>query len=185
MTAYMLDTNVFNELLDGHISIDAFRGLRLVATHVQLDEVRATKNPARAADLRSAFEEIAPTMGSTASAFPDVSNWDQSSWTDDGVADRMLARLNQLNAAARKKHRDPNNPIRDVLIADTAIRTNATLITDDEQLRGLVSEFGGRAISTSDIKQGYARVRWKVGLPTLDCGLHLLGSLFFLGRLVV
>ena len=148
MTAYMLDTNIFNRLADGQVSIDAFRGLRLVATHVQLDELRATKNPARAADLRSAFEEIDPTLGSTASAFPDVSKWDQSSWSDDGVADRMLARLNQLNAAARKKHRDPNNPIRDVLIAHTAININATLISDDPQLRQLVSEYGGQATST-------------------------------------
>jgi len=58
MTAYMLDTNVLNKLLGGEVSIDAFRGLRLVATHVQLDEIKATKNPTRAAKLLSIFEGI-------------------------------------------------------------------------------------------------------------------------------
>ena len=65
MTAYMLDTNVFNRLLDGQVSIDAFRGLRLVATHVQLDELRATKNSARAAQLLRIFEEADPRMVSS------------------------------------------------------------------------------------------------------------------------
>jgi predicted nucleic acid-binding protein len=148
MTAYMLDTNAFDRLLDGQVSFDTIRGLHLVATHVQLDELRAAekKQPERAAKLLSTFEEIDPTMDSTASAFWDVSNWDQSSW-EDGVADRMLARLRQLDADARKKHRDPKNQIRDVLVGHTAIKINATLISCDPQLRQLVSEFGGRAVS--------------------------------------
>jgi len=153
MTAYMLDTNVFNRLLDGQVSIDAFRGLRLVATHVQLDELRATKNSARAAELLRIFEEAEPRMDPTASAFWDVNRWDQSNWTpEDGVVKQMLARLTQLDAVAGKKHRDPKNPIRDVLIAHTAININATLISVDPQLRQLVSEFEGRAISPSDLR---------------------------------
>jgi predicted nucleic acid-binding protein len=65
----------------------------------------------------------------------------------------MLQRLTQLDAEEGKKHRDQKNRIRDVLIGHTAINVNATLISDDDGLRQLVSEFGGRAISTSDIKQ--------------------------------
>jgi len=71
-------------------------------------------------------------MGSTASSVSDVSNWDQSNWTpEDGVFQQMLPRLHQLNADARKEHRDPKNAIRDALIAHTAININATLISDD------------------------------------------------------
>src|SRR5262245_21465038 len=154
MTAYMLDSNVFNRLTDEQVSFDAFRGLRLVATHIQWDELRAAKDkhPARAAELLRTFEKVAPRMDRTASAFFDVSNWDQANWSpENGVDRQMLERLTQLNAAAGKKHPDPKNPIRDVLIALTAININAMLISDDEQLRQLVSEFGGRAISTSDL----------------------------------
>jgi hypothetical protein len=75
----------------------------------------------------------------------------------------MLERLTHLDAAEGKKHRDQKNRIRDVLIGHTAIKTNATLISEDVLLRQLVSEFDGRAVSTSDIKR-MTRVRWKVGL---------------------
>jgi len=149
--AYMLDTNVFNKLRDGEVSIDAFRGRRLVATHVRLDELRATKNSTRAAELLRTFEEIDPRMDKTTSAVWDVSSWDQSSWSpEDGVFEKMLARLSDLNADAGKTHRDPKNPIRDVLIAHTAININATLVSNDPQLRQLVADSGGRAISVTD-----------------------------------
>jgi hypothetical protein len=153
MTAYVLDTNVFDRLKDEHVSFDAFRGLRLIATHVQLDELSAARknHPARAADLLSTFEKIGPRMAPTTSASWDVSNWDQSSWSpEDGVDQKMVDRLTQLDTAVGKK-RDQKNRIRDVLIAHTAINISATLISDDQQLRQLVSEFGGRAISTSDL----------------------------------
>jgi predicted nucleic acid-binding protein len=146
MTANMLDTNVFNRLLDGDVSIDAFRGLQLAATHIQEDELRATKNPARRAELLNMFKKIDPIMVRSASAVWDVSKWDQSSYSaDDGVVEKMLARLRELDATARKKHRDPKNATRDVLIGHTAIRINAELISDDPQLRRLISEYGGRA----------------------------------------
>src|SRR6516164_7167804 len=112
MTAYILDTNVFNRLADGKASFDAFRGLRLAATHVQLDELSATKKPERAEELLRAFEKIDPKMDKTASAFPDVSNWDMSSVSGGAAPQNILARLNQHNAAATKTHRDPTNPLR-------------------------------------------------------------------------
>jgi predicted nucleic acid-binding protein len=154
MTAYMLDSNVFDRLTDGQVSIDAFRGLRLVATHIQLDELSAAKEkyPERAAELLRTFEKIDQMMSSTKSAVWDVSKWDQSSYSaEDGVVENMLARLRQLDAEAGKKHRDQKNPIRDVLIAHTAININATLISDDEQLRELVLEYGGQAIPPSSL----------------------------------
>src|SRR5262245_60168539 len=38
------------------------------------------KHPARAAELLRTFEKVAPRMDRTASAFFDVSNWDQANW---------------------------------------------------------------------------------------------------------
>jgi hypothetical protein len=91
MTAYMLDTNVFDRLADGEVSFDAFRGLPLLATHVQWGELNAAKEkyPERAAKLLAAFEKIDPRMDPTASAVFNVSNWDQSSWSaEDGVVEQ-------------------------------------------------------------------------------------------------
>src|SRR5262245_56203285 len=114
MTAYMLDTNVFDRLTDGQGSFDAFCGRHLVATHIQFDELMAAKekHPARAAELLRTLKKIDPRMDRTASAFPDVSNWDQSIWSaEDGVDQQMLERLTQLDDAAGKKHRDSKNRI--------------------------------------------------------------------------
>jgi hypothetical protein len=115
MTAYVLDTNVFDRLAGGQVSFDAFCGRHLVATHIQLDELEAAKekHPVRAAELLRTFKKIDPTMDRTASAFWDVSKSDQSSWSaEDGVEQQMVNRLEQLNANAGKKHRDPKNPRR-------------------------------------------------------------------------
>jgi hypothetical protein len=141
----MLDANVFNRLADGKLSFDDFRDLHLVATHVQCDELRATPDPAMRNKLLRTFKKIYPKMDRTSSAFYDVSKWDRSSWSPEDCADeKMLARLRKLD----KKDR-PENQRRDVLIGHTAIDINATLISDDKNLRQLVCEFRGRAISTS------------------------------------
>jgi predicted nucleic acid-binding protein len=150
VTTYLLDTNVFNKLNDGQLQLDAFRDLDIVVTHIQWEELSATKNSARKAELLRTFEKINPKTDRTASALFDVSVFDQSAFAADGVVEgKMTARLSQLDAAAGKKHRDPKNRQRDVLIAHTAIKNNVTLISDDKNLRQLVCEFRGRAISTS------------------------------------
>src|SRR6266480_1188606 len=40
----------------------------------------------------------------------------------------------------------PLNQERDILIAETAVKNGATLVSDDRNLRKVVSEFGGRGI---------------------------------------
>jgi len=143
----MLDTNVFNHVADGTIPFRALAGLRMVATHVQLDELNATKDPKRAAELVRVFERIEPDVGATSSAVWDVSKWDQASWSDEnGIFRGMLNRLRELDAESGKKQRDPHNPIRDALIAETVIKNELTLVSSDRNLRRLVEEFGGRAV---------------------------------------
>ena len=147
MSAYMLDTNVFNNVLDGKIPVEEFRGLRVLATHVQCDELNETavKDPTRAVALLNVFNQIEPDVKSTSSAIWDVSKSDQSSWSnEDGILKSMLDRLRELDAATGKKHRDARNPRRDALIAETAIKNKAILISGDQNLRRVVEEFGGR-----------------------------------------
>ena len=119
MTSYMLDTNLFNDALDGKISVGEFSTLHLLVTHIQRDELSATKNAARAAELYKVFDEIRPDQILTRSAVWDVSRFDQASYSSaDGVLEKMLERLRELDAMAGKKARDPANQHRDVLIAD-------------------------------------------------------------------
>jgi predicted nucleic acid-binding protein len=147
---YMLDTNVFNDVADGNIPLDAFAGRRVFATHVQIDELSASKSEQADALLKE-FERIRPSHISTASATCDVSKWDQASWTDDPLCQKITARLRELDAETGKTHRDPNNTARDALIADTAIKSQLILVSGDRNLRRIVEEFGGRAINVDSL----------------------------------
>jgi predicted nucleic acid-binding protein len=150
--AYLLDTNVFNAIRDGDISVEEFRGLSLFVTHVQADELRNTreKNPAKAEELLAVFKEIGPDRIPTPSAVYDVSNYDEACYSDeDGVLEKMLTRLKELD---RKNSRYLANQSRDVLTAETAIKDGLTLVTNDANLRRVTIEFGGSAITTAELR---------------------------------
>jgi len=55
---YLLDTNVFNIVFKNRLAVEEFRGVPLLVTHVQADELRATRDPATAAGLLKVFEQI-------------------------------------------------------------------------------------------------------------------------------
>jgi CHASE2 domain-containing sensor protein len=57
----MLDTNVFNDVLDGKISSESFAGRRVLVIGVQADELRAAASTERRAALLGVFEEVKPT----------------------------------------------------------------------------------------------------------------------------
>ena len=144
---YMLDTNVFNDVLDEKIPLTSFDGHRLVAIGVQAHELHATVDANRRAALLAVFEDIGPTVA-LASSFCfgiEGAGFDQANWNDgSGKFGRMLALLQQLDAQKRKK-KERLNQVRDILIAETAIKNGATLISNDHNLRQVVSEFGGSA----------------------------------------
>ena len=75
------------------------------------------------------------------------------SWPDeDGVFDRMLVRLKALDTASGKKPRYPANQLRDILIAETAVKNGLTLVSDDVNLRCVTTEFGGNAITLTELR---------------------------------
>lgn len=146
---YMLDTNVFNDVLDGKISPMAITKHRLLVIGVQAAELCATRNSERRADLLAVFEKINPST-EPASSFAwsiEGAGWKQAYWNDgSGNFQRMLTRLRQLDSENRNKNRGDFNKIRDILIAETAIKHRAVLVSRDANLRQVVSEFGGQAI---------------------------------------
>jgi hypothetical protein len=85
-----------------------------------------------------------PTLASSFCFDIEGAGFDQANWNDgSGNFDNILARLQQLDA--RKKKKKPNQ-LRDILIAETAIKNRAILVIGDSNLRQVVSEFGGKAI---------------------------------------
>ena len=131
--AYMLDTNVFDRVLDGKISLSSFGGRRLLATGIQRDELSKAKEPRRTA-LLATFEAINPEVALASSFAFDIegAGFNQAYWNDgSGNFEKMRKRLQELDPKAKKFL----NQERDILIAETAIKNEATLVSDDRNLR--------------------------------------------------
>lgn len=146
--SYMLDTTVFNHLLDGRFSLAPLAGRRLVVTGIQADELRKTNDPERRAGLLSTLEEVNPTT-LPASSFAlgiEGAGFGQAYWNDgSGTFEKMRDRLRELDSQQRKT-KDPLNQERDILIAEASIKNDAILVSGDSNLRQVVAEFGGCAI---------------------------------------
>jgi predicted nucleic acid-binding protein len=139
----MLDTTVFNAVLEGRVSVALLAGSRLFVIGVQADELQATRNQKKRAELLAVFEQIHPiTVPASSFAFDiEGAGLDQAYWNDGSKNfQRMLANLQQLDGK-----KDFRNQLRDILIAETAIKNEATLVTGDASLRKVVLESGGRA----------------------------------------
>jgi hypothetical protein len=138
----MLDTTEFNAVAKGVIALSTYAGLRVFATHVQLDELKNDPNEQRRAQLISTFEEIGPETLPTETALWVISKWDEAKWpADDGLFDRRLTRLIELDGRDRGE-----NQRRDILIAETATKNGLILLSGDYKLRTVTTEFGGRAV---------------------------------------
>lgn len=151
--AFMLDTNVFTRVLDSVLSLPANTGRRFLVTGVQADECRSTPCPVRRAGLLRTIEVIAPEV-CLASSFCfgiEGAGWDQAEWNDgSGKFEGMLARLKALDKK-QKTEAQHLNQIRDIVIAETAIKLGAVLVSDDAKLRQVVVEFGGAAVPSAHL----------------------------------
>jgi hypothetical protein len=143
----MLDTNVFNHLVEGKITLSSFDGHRLLVTGVQRAELCATPDDVKRAALCAGVEEVNPEL-IAASSFAwgiDGAGWNQAFWNDR--SDTFKTMLTRFQAIDPKNRKRTLNQLRDIFIAETAMKHGAILISSDEKLRQLVSEFGGSAVA--------------------------------------
>jgi hypothetical protein len=99
----MLDTTVFNDLLEQKISPSLFAGYHVIATGIQLDELRATPTEETRTSLLNVFEEVAPVPTLTSSFAFDIegAGFGQAYWNDrTGRFQNMLASLKALEVRA-------------------------------------------------------------------------------------
>ena len=140
MNHYMFDTNIFNEILDQKIDVTSINNASFHVTHIQLNEIQATKREGRRNQLLQTFHDIGKAEIVTESAVWDVSEWGNAKWGSvNGLYKPIVKRLGELNN--KKKNND-----QDSLIAETAILNNQILVTNDTDLQKVTSEFGGKAI---------------------------------------
>jgi Protein of unknown function (DUF3303) len=175
--AYMFDTNVFNHVLHGNIPLPALAGKRILSTGVQRDELNKTKDPLKRDKLLEIFNQIVPEIMHASSFLFGVegAGFDQAYLNDgSGNFDKMLGRLGELDAKnKRRRNRDKEelklNQLRDISIAETAIKTSAILVSDDLNLQQVVSESGGRAIGHLEFLSSTSRAAgWGAACDPFD-----------------
>ncbi len=144
MNKYMFDTNIFNLILDGNVEFTSLEGIQCYATHVQLDEIQATKNEERRSKLERVFIEALSEQLPTESFVLNVSRLNMAKLSDGQIYNQLLQKLNNRNKSK------PNN-IQDALIAETALANQITLATEDQDLAKVYTEFGGMVCNLQDV----------------------------------
>ena len=165
----MFDTRAFNLVLDVGFPIEKLKGrVAAYATHIQHDEISNTRDSERKSALLRVFEEVisqtiptdslvlgvsrvggarlgARRMVPTESLVWDVSRWDNAKWTaDDNLYVPIKEALDQLNKGK------PNN-VQDALIAETAVKGDYVLITDDTHMIEVAKRYGCKCMSLEEL----------------------------------
>ncbi len=145
----MFDTNIFNSIVKNEIDISTLKGkIKVYATHVQYDELKATNDKVLRQKFLELFEHLTNEVP-TESAIWDVSNWDQAKWGGEVVnTESAIFEVSRYGKAKfggsnlckdiwqklDEKNGNKKNNSKDALIAETAILNNLTLITHDADL---------------------------------------------------
>lgn len=133
---YILDTNIFNKLVDGSLLPDDLPSDgQFVATHIQIDELNNTANNERRAKLFLMFAKISPMMIPTESFILGVSRLDEAKLSDGDFFESFKGEFDLLN-------RGKANNIQDTLIAEVAAVNSFTLLTSDHDLAAMVKKHG-------------------------------------------
>ena len=137
--AYLLDTNIFNQLVDERISFAELpTDGPLLATYLQMQEIENTKREERRILLISKFQEINPQTVPVETSLWNVTPWGEGKYGGNSVLyEDLLAELDAKNNAKKNNYAD-------VLIAEVTIVNGHTLITADQDLANLVEGRGGK-----------------------------------------
>jgi len=119
MPSYLFDTNIFNRVLDGLVEITKFRErAHFYATHVQIDELKATANIQRRQELLAALKAVVGNNKVPTESFVlGVSSLDEAK-----LGDEENNLYSKIKVALDKLNKNKENNIQDALIAETAIK---------------------------------------------------------------
>lgn len=142
---YMLDTNIFNRLVDGRLAIsDLPSDDEFFATSIQIQELNATSNEGRRAALTGKFSEVSPKIDPINTSLWGYASYGESAW--GAVGDHFEKIKTELDLLNKCK---PNNPA-DALIGEVSISNQHTLITTDRHLAEVVERNGGKVMKVEN-----------------------------------
>ena len=137
----MFDSNIFDEFIDCLDLVERIVGcVDVYVTHVQPNENDCAPPPTKAS-LRQVRDALGVSVVSTESTVWGVSKWNQK-WTKP---DNLIARIR--GPVFPDSGKPYVNKTRDALIAETAIKNDFVLVTQDGDLRKKVKSLGGRGMS--------------------------------------
>ena len=138
--SYVLDTNIFNKLVDGTINpADLPSDGAFVATHIQIDEINNTNDSGRRAQLYLMFAKVRPKIIPTESFAFGVSRWGNAKFSHGALFMKLKQELDAMNGSK-------SNNIQDVMIAEVALANSFTLLTSDRHLAEAVEKIGGKVV---------------------------------------
>ena len=125
---YVVDTNIINKLVDGFInSAELPTDGEFVASHVQMDELRQTKNEERREILLLKFDELVDEIVPTESFVLGISKLGQGKLSRGDL-------YNAIKSDLDSKNKSKANNSKDALIAEVAAREGYMLLTADHDL---------------------------------------------------
>lgn len=139
----MLDSNIIDEIAIGNITTRDFeeakkRGFQFFLTTVQIDEMNSCKDEEKRKKLNIFTIAIKPELVSTESTILGVSRLGYAK-LGDGVI------FNEIEGGKEKMKKD-------ALIAETAIKNQMILLTNDKKLRNILLTSGAKAMDIEEFK---------------------------------
>ena len=136
----MLDTNIFNTVVDQNISLPQREDYKYFSTEVQYIEINKTKDKDRREFLLNTFNLINPNIINSETAI-----WGEFSWGErkfDYVTSDFIKIKEILDTLEYRK-----NNKEDALIAEITIKYGFILITNDSNLRESLKRINKLALS--------------------------------------
>ncbi|AWR96106.1 hypothetical protein DFR86_00100 [Acidianus sulfidivorans JP7] len=148
---YLLDTNIFDRLLEKNIDLPDCKGCYFI-TQIQRDEINNIVDPYK----KNKKDKLLKKFEIIPSCFVlDISRLDEDEPCDDQTAKifkEMLSDLHNLNEKSGEK-KTPENEARDVQLLLTCLKKDLTLVTDDKNLRKIAKKYNVRSLSFDEFIQ--------------------------------
>jgi predicted nucleic acid-binding protein len=135
-TRYVVDTSLINKLVDGIVGADELpTDGTFVASHIQLDELKRTKDPERREALLRKFHEIVGETLPTESFVLDISRLEEARLGDGAQYEVIKRELDSRNRGKR-------NNAQDALIGEIALKNGYVLLVADFDLYQVMEGLG-------------------------------------------
>jgi hypothetical protein len=133
---YVVDTCIFNKLIDGEMEPESLpKDGDFIASHIQIEELNKTRDEERRARLFLRFSMIVREVVPTETAIFGISRFDHCKLADGNLYGKLKAELDALN-------RSKTSNSMDALIAEIAIKNGYRLLTADYHLQKVATNNG-------------------------------------------